>query len=126
HRDARGGTAAHHPAAGVVDGRDPAMSERTPGVHRVAVVGSGYMGGGIAQVLALAGSEVRIADVDLAVAEANHARLVEEAAAFAAEGLFPVDAAETVRTRITPAALAEAVDGAQFIEEAVPERLELK
>ncbi len=33
-------------------------------LHNVAVVGSGYMGGGIAQMLALAGCQVRLGDLD--------------------------------------------------------------
>ncbi|MGN6324331.1 3-hydroxyacyl-CoA dehydrogenase family protein [Pseudolysinimonas sp.] len=91
-----------------------------------AVVGSGYMGGGIAQVLALAGHPVRISDVTLEVAEANRERLIAEARAFAADDLFPADAAETMAARITAHELEDAVAGVRFIEEAVPERLELK
>ncbi len=92
----------------------------------VAVVGSGYMGGGIAQLLALAGNDVRISDVDLTVAQANRERLIEEAAAFSADDLFPAGAADVVRDRITAHELEDAVTGASFIEEAVPERVELK
>lgn len=92
----------------------------------VAVVGSGYMGGGIAQLLALAGNEVRIADVSLDVATASQARLVAEAEAFTADGLFPEGAADVIRARVSPAELEDAVAGASFIEEAVPERVEIK
>ena len=44
----------------------------------IAVVGSGYMGGGIAQVLALAGARVALADVSENIAEKNHHRLIAE------------------------------------------------
>ena len=47
-----------------------------------AVVGSGYMGGGIAQSLALSGADVRIADVDIEIARGNRERLVREAEQF--------------------------------------------
>jgi 3-hydroxybutyryl-CoA dehydrogenase len=95
-------------------------------MSHVAVVGSGYMGGGIVQLLALAGNDVRISDVSLEVATASHARLVEEAEAFSADALFPPGAADIIRTRVSPAELEDAVAGATFIEEAVPERVEIK
>jgi 3-hydroxybutyryl-CoA dehydrogenase len=91
-----------------------------------AVVGSGYMGGGIAQVLALAGHPVRISDVTLEVARANRERLIAEAGAFAADALFPSDAADVMAERLSAHELEDAVAGVRFIEEAVPERLEIK
>ncbi|GAB3395435.1 3-hydroxyacyl-CoA dehydrogenase family protein [Humibacter soli] len=93
----------------------------------IAVVGSGYMGGGIAQVLALAGHTVRIADISEEIAVANLARLDKETAEFVADGLFPADAVERVRAHISAAAsIEEAVADADFIEEAVPEKIEIK
>lgn len=93
----------------------------------VAVVGSGYMGGGIAQVLALAGADVRISDVSAEVARENLERILDETRRFADDGLFPADAVERVRTHLHAAAsLEEAVDGADFIEEAVPEKIDIK
>ena len=91
-----------------------------------AVIGSGYMGGGIAQILALSDADVRIADVDLAIAESNLARIIAEAEQFAAEGLFPADAPVTIAARITAATIEDAVAEASFIEEAVPEKIEIK
>ena len=73
----------------------------------IAVVGSGYMGGGIAQVLALAGATVRIADVSAEVARQNHARLLDEAKQFVADGLFPAGAAETIAANLSAAASIE-------------------
>lgn len=91
-----------------------------------AVVGSGYMGGGIAQVLALAGHPVRISDVSLEIARGNRERLIAEAAAFAADGLFPEGAADIMAERLTAHELEDAVTGVRFVEEAVPERLDIK
>ncbi|WP_144792657.1 3-hydroxyacyl-CoA dehydrogenase family protein [Microbacterium paludicola] len=91
-----------------------------------AVIGSGYMGGGIAQSLALSGADVRIADVDIEVAQKNLARLIEEAGQFAADGLFPADAATIIAERVSAATIEDAVAGASFIEEAVPEKIEIK
>lgn len=95
--------------------------------QRIAVIGSGYMGGGIAQVFALAGHDVRISDVSAEVAAANLERLVAEAEQFEQAGLFPAGAAATVRDRVSAAtSLEDAVVGATFVEEAVPEILALK
>lgn len=95
--------------------------------HTIAVVGSGYMGGGIAQVLALSGATVRIADISEEIARKNYDRLIAEAEQFVADGLFPADAVERIRANVSPAAsIEEAVAGADFIEEAVPEKIEIK
>ena len=88
----------------------------------IAVVGSGYMGGGIAQVLALSGATVRIADVSEEVARTNYERLLEEARQFVADGLFPDDAVTRLEANLSPSAsIEDAVADADFIEEAVPE-----
>jgi 3-hydroxybutyryl-CoA dehydrogenase len=98
------------------------MTER-----KIAVVGSGYMGGGIAQVLALAGARVALADVSAEIAQKNYDRLLAEAADFVADGLFPEGAVETLRTNLWAAAtIEEAVADAEYIEEAVPEVIEIK
>ncbi|MCZ2403783.1 3-hydroxyacyl-CoA dehydrogenase family protein [Paenarthrobacter sp. Z7-10] len=95
--------------------------------RNIAVIGSGYMGGGIAQVLALAGARVALADVSAEVAEQNFNRLIAESRDFVRDGLFPEGATETLEKNLWPAAsLAEAVAGAEFIEEAVPEVLAIK
>lgn len=91
-----------------------------------AVIGSGYMGGGIAQSLALSGADVRIADVDIEIAKSNRERLISEAEQFTADGLFPEGAAATIAERLTAATIEDAVAGASFIEEAVPEKIEIK
>ena len=93
----------------------------------VAVVGSGYMGGGIAQVLALSGATVKIADISAEIAQSNYDRLIEESKQFVADGLFPAGATETLQANLSPAAsIEEAVADADFIEEAVPEKIEIK
>ncbi|MGP9615216.1 3-hydroxyacyl-CoA dehydrogenase NAD-binding domain-containing protein, partial [Brachybacterium sp. AOP42-B2-9] len=45
---------------------DEGVPQKT--ISTVTIVGAGYMGGGIAQVLAMAGFDVTIADVDVEVA----------------------------------------------------------
>ena len=100
---------------------------RSNPVDNIAVIGSGYMGGGIAQVLALSGAKVRIADVSAEIAAKNLDRLIEESKRYVADGLFPDGAVETIEANLAAAqTIEQAVLDAQFIEEAVPERPEAK
>ncbi|MDK1275568.1 MULTISPECIES: 3-hydroxyacyl-CoA dehydrogenase family protein [unclassified Arthrobacter] len=93
----------------------------------VAVVGSGYMGGGIAQMLALGGARVALADVSQEVAEKNLGRLLTEAEQFVADGLFPADAVQRLQENLWAApGIEEAVADASYIAEAVPEIIEIK
>lgn len=96
-------------------------------IRRVAIVGSGYMGGGIAQVVALGGATVILSDVSEEIAAANYERLIAESRDFVAAGLMPEGSTETLLANLSPAAsIEEAVADADFIEEAVPEILEIK
>ena len=96
-------------------------------VRRVAVVGSGYMGGGIAMVFALGGYDVTLADVDAPTAQRSRERVVREAEQAEEQGLLSTGSATRVRDRLSFAAsIADAVATADFITEAVPERLSIK
>lgn len=95
--------------------------------ERVAVVGSGYMGGGIAQVVALSGRDVVLADVSAEQAARSHERIIQEAEKFERDGLFPPGAGEVIAHHVRPAkSIEDAVADADVIEEAVPEVLEIK
>jgi 3-hydroxybutyryl-CoA dehydrogenase len=96
-------------------------------ISSVAVVGTGYMGGGIAQSLALAGLPVTIADVSTEATEAAHARLLAEARQFEDSGLYDAGATETIRANLrTAGSIEEAVADVDFVEEAVFESIEVK
>jgi len=96
-------------------------------ITTVAAVGSGYMGGGIAQVLALSGKDVLLGDVDRATAVAARDRLLAQAEAFATAGLFPEHAPATLAERLTAAdSIEDAAAAAQYVTEAVPESPEIK
>ena len=97
------------------------------GITRVAVVGSGYMGGGIATVFALGGFDVRLADVDATTAQRSRERVVREAEQAEEQGLLRTGSAARVRDHLSFAvSIADAVATADFITEAVPERLSIK
>ncbi len=96
-------------------------------IERVAVVGAGYMGGGIAQVLAMAGLDVVIVDADPATTRRHLDRVRQEAESFEEQGLFDPGSASLVRANIRAAdSLAEAVADVDLVEEAVLEQPEIK
>ena len=96
-------------------------------MEHIAVVGAGYMGGGIAQVFAMAGMDVVIVDADPDLTVRHLDRLREEAQDFENRGLFQPGSAENVRKNLRAAkSVTEAVAEADLIEEAVLERPEIK
>ena len=102
------------------------MSEHRP-INTIAVVGAGYMGGGIAQVFAMAGVDVVIVDADPALTLRQLDRLRREALDFEQQGLFDAGSADLVAQNLRAAdTVAEAVAEADMIEEAVLERPEIK
>ncbi|SDL97869.1 3-hydroxybutyryl-CoA dehydrogenase [Arthrobacter sp. ov407] len=102
-------------------------SNNAPNIKRAAVIGSGYMGGGIAQVLALGGMHVVLGDVDAETAHNARLRLINQAKSFEADGLFDVGSADLIAARLTAAdSVEDAVADADYITEAVFETLEVK
>lgn len=96
-------------------------------IRTVTVVGAGYMGGGIAQSLALAGYAVTIVDSDPERTRHGLERLLSEAREFEEQGLYPAGAAGTITENLTAGeTLEQAVATADFIEEAVFESPEVK
>ena len=94
---------------------------------RIAIVGSGYMGGGMAQVFALAGHEVVLSDVSAEIAASNLERVRRETAEFEKQGLYHPGATDLIAQNISAAAsIEEAVSTAEFVEEAVPELINIK
>ena len=97
------------------------------GVGRIAVLGAGVMGHGIAQIAAQAGINVIIRDIEQSFLdgaktgiERNLARLVER-------GRLKQDDVPPILARITMTlSLSDAVSGADLVVEAVPERMEIK
>lgn len=99
----------------------------TDRIQRIAVVGAGYMGGGIAQVFAMAGFDVTIVDADPDQTRNHLERLRREAETFEAQGLFDAGSADLIRANLRAAeSLPAAVGDADLIEEALPELPEVK
>jgi 3-hydroxybutyryl-CoA dehydrogenase len=90
-----------------------------PATARIAVIGAGLMGHGIAQVFALAGHEVTITDSVMASLDNVTVRI--------AANLKELGDDETAVERVQPTAdLAAAVRGADYVVEAVVEDLAVK
>ncbi|MEZ0166008.1 3-hydroxyacyl-CoA dehydrogenase family protein [Kineococcus sp. LSe6-4] len=93
---------------------------RTDEITKVAQIGTGYMGGGIAQSLALAGNDVWLADADKESTQRNYERLLKESELFEAQGLFAQGSTEVLKQKFHPAdSIEEAVADVHFVEEAV-------
>lgn len=96
-------------------------------VQRMAMIGAGTMGAGMAMCYIQAGYEVALYDVQAAQLPLALERIANSQAVFVAEGMLSAGEAEAARGRIvTTTDLGEALDGVQFVLEAAPERLDLK
>ncbi len=96
-------------------------------IRRVAVLGAGTMGHGIAHVAAQSGLEVRLYDVTLAAAAAGRAKVIANLDKGVALGKVDPSTRDAAVARIEVTGdLALACAGADLVIEAVPEQLELK
>ncbi len=96
-------------------------------LDRIAVLGSGTMGHGIAQVCAAAGYQTRLFDVDAAAVTSARARITANLDKGIDKGkLTEADRDATLARLQTTTDLAEATTLADMVIEAVPEKLELK
>ncbi|WP_129842525.1 3-hydroxyacyl-CoA dehydrogenase family protein [Streptomyces sp. RFCAC02] len=93
---------------------------------KLAVVGAGLMGAGIAQVAARAGWEVALIDTTDAALARGLAGVERSWAKFVAKGALAEEDAEAARARITTGTDLDAVAGADLVVEAVFEQLEVK
>jgi 3-hydroxybutyryl-CoA dehydrogenase len=96
-------------------------------VQRVAVIGAGTMGGGIAQVAARAGYETRIFDVAPGAAQKALERIADSLARAVEKGRCSADERSLALGRLTATSdLDDAASSADLIIEAAPEDLQLK
>ena len=106
----------------------PDVPRETPvmPVNRVAVVGSGTMGGGIAMVFANAGIPVLLKDVDEAALELGMSRIRKNYASSVQRGRFTQAFVDERLQLITPVLSYDAFAGVDMVIEAVFEGMALK
>jgi 3-hydroxybutyryl-CoA dehydrogenase len=96
-------------------------------LKRIAVIGAGTMGHGIAQVAAMAGLTATLTDADTATLPIAMDRIRDNLEGGVTRGKIAVEEAEEARQRIELASdLADAVNDADVVIEAVVEDLEVK
>lgn len=92
-----------------------------------AVIGAGTMGHGIALVCALNGYQTYLMDVDETTIRNSLNRIGNSLKNLVSLGIIDAEKADSTLTRIKGTTeLAKAVEGADFVIEAVPEKMELK
>ena len=96
-------------------------------IHRIAVVGGGTMGNGIAHVAAQHGREVRLLDVVPDVLEKAMTTIAKNLARQVEKGILDESARDKALARIETGTDIEAgAEGVDLVIEAVPERAQLK
>ena len=93
---------------------------------KVAVIGAGLMGSGIAQTCAQAGYEVKNIDVFEPAIEKAKANIEKLFAKKILKGSMTEEQKDEIFTRMSYSSNMEDVKGAEIIIEAVPEKIELK
>lgn len=95
-------------------------------IERVAVVGAGTMGAGIAQVVAQTGKSVKLLDVNESVLARSRQVIEQSLARLEKKGSLAAGEGKNVLARITMGSSLEAVSDVDLVIEAVPEQIELK
>ena len=95
-------------------------------IERIAVIGAGLMGHGIAQVSAAAGKQVTLADRSLELAHKGKDRIGSNLKRMVDKGRLEESTAGEILARVTPAAGTDGVAGHDIVVEAVFEDEALK
>jgi 3-hydroxybutyryl-CoA dehydrogenase len=95
-------------------------------IEKVAVLGGGLMGSGIAESVAVAGMDVVIRDIDQTAVEAALGRVDKSLRRAAARGKFDEAELAAIRGRIEATTELADLDDVDLVIEAVPENAELK
>ena len=97
-----------------------------PFFPRVAVIGAGTMGNGIAQTFASYGTEVQLVDVNEQALEKGVATIQKSLARFVKKEKLTQKQADEIHARVKPSSRIEDVGDAPLAIEAVVERMEVK
>jgi enoyl-CoA hydratase/3-hydroxyacyl-CoA dehydrogenase len=96
-------------------------------VKTIAVIGSGTMGHGIAELAALSGFDVKLYDISDEIVRKGYEQIRWSLGKLSEKGMISREQVEPTMERIAPTSdLQTAVEGADFVIEAAPESLELK
>ncbi len=95
-------------------------------VNNVAVIGSGTMGNGIAQVFAMHGSQVTLVDIEQQFLDRAMAGIKKSVGKLAAKGKIPESEVDPILGRISTATELKAAKDADLVVEAVFEDLGVK
>src|SRR5580692_7095870 len=78
------------------------LDEKVEAIHTLGVLGAGQMGGGISQVAAASGFDVRMADASLELAEQGKARIAKTLERQVQRDKMSADMATAILARIVP------------------------
>lgn len=95
-------------------------------MRKIAVIGAGQMGTGIAQTVAQHGMQVMLSDVDLARAQAGLQSIEKALVKLVGRGKLEADAAEDLLARVTPVGEYGPMAEADLIIEAATEQEQIK
>lgn len=95
-------------------------------IKSIGVVGSGQMGGGIAQVAAQSGYSVALADISLAAATAGKQKIEKGLSKLVEKGKLEAAKSAEILGRITPVGELAALADCDVVIEAATENVELK
>ena len=95
-------------------------------IKHIGIIGSGTMGGGIAQVVAQSGFDVILYDVESAMLARAISNLTSTFNKLVEKGKLKQEDAEATLARITTVTSLNDLAGCDFIIEAAPEKLDLK
>jgi 3-hydroxybutyryl-CoA dehydrogenase len=95
-------------------------------IQKIGVLGSGQMGGGIAQTAAQSGFDVYLADVSLELAEKGKAKIAAQLKKLIEKAKITEVDAQTILSKITPVGKFADLASADLVIEAVSEKPELK
>ncbi len=98
----------------------------TTGFNKAVVVGGGTMGHGIAQVTAMAGVPTTLIDIEAAVAKTGVEKIRTNLDKGIARGKVEEAVRDATMERLSASADRGALDGADLLVEAIPERMDLK
>ena len=96
------------------------------GMQKIAVIGAGQMGSGIAQTIAQHGMDVLLSDRDISISEKAKAGIEQALGKLVGRGKLEIAQAEAALAKITPIADYAPMADAELIIEAATEKEEIK